>query len=92
HKVMMLDKDGVFLSYILSMPLETMITTNSLRFDFNTHCLWVGSVSDGRVRAYRYLKRQDALLDASPCEMFPLDMTPFPLSLALSDFDPDTLN
>lgn len=28
----------------------------------------------------------------SPCEMYPLDMTPFPLSLELSDFDPDTLN
>lgn len=62
HKVMMLDKDGVFLSYILSMPQGIMITTNSLSFDFKTHCLWVGSVSDGRVRAYRYLKRQDALL------------------------------
>lgn len=62
HKVMMLDKDGVFLSYILSMPLVIMITTNSLSFDFNTHCLWVGSVSDGRMHAYRYLRRQDALL------------------------------
>lgn len=62
HKVMMLDKDGVFLSYILSMPQGIMITTNSLSFDFKTHCLWVGSVSDGRVRAYRYLRRQDALL------------------------------
>lgn len=63
HKVMMLDKDGQFLSYILSMPQEIMITTNSLSFDFKTHCLWVGSVSDGRVHVYRYLKRQDALLD-----------------------------
>lgn len=62
HKVMMLDKDGVFLSYILSMPQGIMIATNSLSFDFKTHCLWVGSVSDRRVRAYRYLKRQDALL------------------------------
>lgn len=61
-KVMMLDKDGQFLSYILSMQPEIMITTNSLSFDFNTHCLWVGSVSDGRMHAYRYLRRQDALL------------------------------
>lgn len=62
QKVMMLDKDGVFLSYILSMPLEIMKIANSLSFDFNSHCLWVGSVSDGRVHAFKYLKRHDALL------------------------------
>lgn len=28
----------------------------------------------------------------SPCEMFPFDKTPFPLLLALSDFELDTLN
>lgn len=62
YKVMMLDKDGVFLSYILSMPLNVMKIANSLSFDFNTHCLWVGSVSEGRVHAFKYLKRPDALL------------------------------
>lgn len=62
HKVMMLDKDGQFLSYILSMPPEIMITTNSLSFNSNTHCLWFGSVSDGKVYAFKYLKRPDALL------------------------------
>lgn len=62
HKVMVLDKDGQFISYILSMPPEIMIVTNSLSLDSNTHCLWIGSVSDGRVHAYKYLKRRDALL------------------------------
>lgn len=62
HKVMILDKDGVFLSYILSMQPEIMIETNSLSFDSNTHCLWVGSVSSDTIRVYKYLKRFDALL------------------------------
>lgn len=62
HKVMMLDMDGQFISYILSMPPECMIVTNSLSFDSNTHCLWVGSVSSDTIRVYKYLKRVDALL------------------------------
>lgn len=62
HKVMMLDMDGQFISYILSMPTESMIVTNSLNFDSNTHCLWVGSVSSKTIRVYKYLKRVDALL------------------------------
>lgn len=62
HKVMVLDKDGQFISYILLMPPEIMIVANSLSFDTNTYCLWIGSVSDGRVHAYKYLKRRDALL------------------------------
>lgn len=62
HKVMMLDMDGQFISYILSMPPECMIVTNSLSFDSNTHCLWVGSVSSETIRVYKYLKRFDALL------------------------------
>lgn len=62
HKVMVLDKDGQFISYILSMPPEIMLVTNSLSLDSNTHCLWIGSVSDVRVHAYKYLKRRDALL------------------------------
>lgn len=41
HKVMMFDKDGQFLSYILSMPPEIMIVLNSLSFDYNTHYVWV---------------------------------------------------
>lgn len=64
HKVMILDKDGVFLSYILSMQLEIMIETNSLSFDSNTHCLWVGSVRSDTIRVFNYLKRFDALLGA----------------------------
>lgn len=62
HKVMILDKDGVFLSYILSMQPEIMIETNSMSFDSNTHCLWVGSVRSHTIRVYKYLKRFDALL------------------------------
>lgn len=62
HKVMMLDMDGQFISYILSMPPESMIVTNSLSFDPNTHCLWVGSVSSETILVYKYLERFNALL------------------------------
>lgn len=55
---MMFDKDGQFLSYILSMPPEIMIVLNILSFDYNTQTSMFGSVSDGRAHAYRY----DALL------------------------------
>lgn len=62
HKVMVLDMDGQFISYILSMSPGSIIVTNSLSFDSNTHCLWVGSVSSETIRVYKYLKRVDALL------------------------------
>lgn len=46
---------------------------------------------------YEFMQTQSAAvfrksMELPPCEMYPLDMSPFPLSLTLSDFDPDTLN
>eukprot|EP00105_Crassostrea_gigas_P039223 XP_019923371.1 PREDICTED: uncharacterized protein LOC105329701 [Crassostrea gigas] len=60
--VQMLDKDGQFLSHLLSEPQE-MGPPWSLSYDVNTHRLWVGSWWDKKVCVYRYITRQDALTD-----------------------------
>nr|XP_034309429.1 uncharacterized protein LOC117683724 [Crassostrea gigas] len=64
--VQMLDKDGQFLSYLLTESQE-MGVPRSLSYDVNTHRLWVGSGSWGndKVCVYRYITRQDALTDQS---------------------------
>nr|XP_034309420.1 uncharacterized protein LOC105321388 [Crassostrea gigas] len=62
NTVQMLDKDGQFLSHLLTKSLEMGIPW-SLRYDVNTHRLWVGSYN--KVCVYRYITRQDALTDQS---------------------------
>uniref|UniRef100_K1PLM2 Tripartite motif-containing protein 3 n=1 Tax=Magallana gigas TaxID=29159 RepID=K1PLM2_MAGGI len=61
--VQMLDKDGQFLSYLLTESQE-MGGPRSLRYDVNTHRLWVGSWYN-KVCVYRYITRQDALTGKS---------------------------
>nr|XP_034309388.1 uncharacterized protein LOC105325719 [Crassostrea gigas] len=61
--VQMLDKDGQFLSHLLTESQE-MGRPWSLSYDVNTHRLWVGS-RDNKVCVYRYITRQDALTDQS---------------------------
>nr|XP_034309754.1 uncharacterized protein LOC109617067 [Crassostrea gigas] len=60
--VQMLDKDGQFLSHLLTESQE-MGEPQSLSYDVNTHRLWVGSVDNNKVCVYRYITRQDALTD-----------------------------
>ncbi|XP_052694537.1 uncharacterized protein LOC128172868 [Crassostrea angulata] len=61
--VQMLNKDGQFLSHLLTKSQE-MGRPWSLRYDVNTHRLWVGSVdNNNKVCVYRYITRQDALTD-----------------------------
>nr|XP_034309442.1 uncharacterized protein LOC117683735 [Crassostrea gigas] len=58
--VQMLDKDGQFLSHLLTKSQE-MGRPWSLSYDVNTHRLWVGSEDKNKVFVYRYITRQDAL-------------------------------
>ncbi|XP_065939210.1 uncharacterized protein [Magallana gigas] len=62
--VQMLDKDGKFLSHLLTKSQE-MRLPYSLSYDVNTHRLWVGSGSryNNKVCVYRYIDTQDALTD-----------------------------
>ncbi|XP_052682084.1 tripartite motif-containing protein 2-like [Crassostrea angulata] len=60
--VQMLDKDGLFLSHLLTKSQE-MGEPRSLSYDVNTHCLWVGSRHNNKVCICRYITRQDALTD-----------------------------
>eukprot|EP00105_Crassostrea_gigas_P036967 XP_019921115.1 PREDICTED: uncharacterized protein LOC109618237 [Crassostrea gigas] len=60
----MLDKDGQFLSHLLTKSQE-MGGPQSLSYDVNTHRLWVGSWYKKKVCVYRYITRQDALTDQS---------------------------
>ncbi|XP_052692430.1 uncharacterized protein LOC128170709 [Crassostrea angulata] len=59
--VQMLNRDGQFLSHLLTKSQE-MGEPRSLSYDDNTHLLWVGSVYN-KVCVYRYITRQDALTD-----------------------------
>nr|XP_034321828.1 uncharacterized protein LOC105317460 [Crassostrea gigas] len=61
--VQMLNKDGQFLSHLLTISQE-MDEPRGLSYDVNTHRLWVGSGShNNTVCVYRYITRQDALTD-----------------------------
>nr|XP_034310533.1 uncharacterized protein LOC117684053 [Crassostrea gigas] len=64
NTVQMLDKDGQFLSHLLTKSQE-MGVPRGLSYDVNTHCLWVGSRDNNKVCVYRYITRQDALPDQS---------------------------
>ncbi|XP_065937096.1 uncharacterized protein [Magallana gigas] len=61
NTVQMLDKDGQFLSHLLTKSQEMGVPL-SLSYDVNTHRLWVGSWYN-KVCVYRYITRQDALTD-----------------------------
>nr|XP_034309985.1 uncharacterized protein LOC105324394 [Crassostrea gigas]XP_034309986.1 uncharacterized protein LOC105324394 [Crassostrea gigas]XP_034309987.1 uncharacterized protein LOC105324394 [Crassostrea gigas]XP_034309988.1 uncharacterized protein LOC105324394 [Crassostrea gigas]XP_034309990.1 uncharacterized protein LOC105324394 [Crassostrea gigas]XP_034309991.1 uncharacterized protein LOC105324394 [Crassostrea gigas]XP_034309992.1 uncharacterized protein LOC105324394 [Crassostrea gigas]XP_03430999 len=60
--VQMLDKDGQFLSHLLTESQE-MGRPRNLSYDVNTHRLWVGSEDNKKVCVFRYITRQDALTD-----------------------------
>ncbi|XP_065937207.1 uncharacterized protein [Magallana gigas] len=58
--VQMINKDGQFLSHLLTKSQEMGIP-QSLSYDVNTHRLWVGY--NNKVCVYRYITRQHALTD-----------------------------
>ncbi|XP_052683131.1 uncharacterized protein LOC128163541 [Crassostrea angulata] len=62
NTVQILDKDGQFLSHLLTKSQE-MGDPYSLSYDVNTHRLWVGSQYKNKVCVYRYITRQDDLTD-----------------------------
>uniref|UniRef100_K1QSC7 Tripartite motif-containing protein 2 n=1 Tax=Magallana gigas TaxID=29159 RepID=K1QSC7_MAGGI len=60
--VQMLDRDGQFLSHLLTKSQE-MGEPWGLSYDVNTHHLWVGARDNNKVCVYRFITRQDALTD-----------------------------
>ncbi|XP_052694642.1 uncharacterized protein LOC128172945 [Crassostrea angulata] len=62
NTVQMIDKDGQFLSHLLTRP-SGIFTPQSLSYDVNTHRLLVGTGFNNTVVIYRYIIRQDALAD-----------------------------
>ena len=69
--VQMLNKDGQFLSHLLTKSQEMGLPW-SLSYDVNTHRLWVGSRDNNKVCVYRYITRQDALTGKSESLSFTL--------------------
>eukprot|EP00105_Crassostrea_gigas_P046178 XP_019930326.1 PREDICTED: RING finger protein nhl-1 [Crassostrea gigas] len=63
NTVQMLDKDGQFLSHLLTKSQEMGVPW-SLSYDVNTHRLWVGLWgNNNKVCVYSYIDTQDALTD-----------------------------
>ncbi|XP_056003829.1 uncharacterized protein LOC125667654 [Ostrea edulis] len=60
NTVQMIDKDGHFLSLLLT-PQHGRNRPWSLNYDDKTHLLWVGSVKTNTVSVYRYLQRRYSL-------------------------------
>lgn len=55
--VLMLNKDGQFISYLMTLCNETPII---LKFDYKKHLLWIRDKTY-MISAYRYIERQDVL-------------------------------
>ncbi|XP_056008488.1 uncharacterized protein LOC125660935 [Ostrea edulis] len=62
HTVQMIDKDGQFLSLLLTQQ-HGINTPRSLNYDDKTHLLWVGSGDNNTVSVYRYIQRSHSLTD-----------------------------
>lgn len=62
HTVQMLDKDGQFLSHLLTDHSPGMFSPRSLCYDFKTHQLLFGSLYKNRVSFYRYIDRSSELI------------------------------
>lgn len=55
--VLMLNKDGQFISYLMTLCNETPII---LKFDYKKHLLWIRDKTY-MISVYRYIERQDVL-------------------------------
>ncbi|XP_056003848.1 uncharacterized protein LOC130049808 [Ostrea edulis] len=62
YTVQMIDKDGHFLSLLLT-PQHGINFPLGLNYDDKTHLLWVGSFDTNTVSVYRYLQRRYSLTD-----------------------------
>lgn len=60
YTVHILSKDGQFLSY-LRTRVAGIVVCQSLSYDVNTHCLWVGCSFTSTMRVYRYIDQNDAM-------------------------------
>ena len=55
--VQMLDKDGQFLSYLLTEQSPGIKKPYSLSYDIHNHCIMVGSGRNKKLAVYRYINR-----------------------------------
>ncbi|XP_078320688.1 uncharacterized protein LOC144621419 [Crassostrea virginica] len=64
YTVQMLNRDGQFLSYVLTRQTPGMdYTPCGLSYDENTHAVWVGSFDDNTMSVCRYINRHLHLKD-----------------------------
>ncbi|XP_078312186.1 uncharacterized protein LOC111132785 isoform X1 [Crassostrea virginica] len=63
NTVQMLDRDGQFLSYLLTPQSPGMRTPWGLSYDVTNHVLYVGSLYNNTLSVYRYINRHLALSD-----------------------------
>jgi hypothetical protein len=61
YTVQMIDKDGHFLSLLLTQQQHGIYRPEGLNYDDKTHLLWVGSWYNNRVRVYRYIQRRQSV-------------------------------
>nr|XP_022303175.1 uncharacterized protein LOC111110814 [Crassostrea virginica]XP_022303252.1 uncharacterized protein LOC111110814 [Crassostrea virginica]XP_022303323.1 uncharacterized protein LOC111110814 [Crassostrea virginica] len=64
HTVQMLDRDGQFLSYVLTRQTPGMdYKPNSLSYDVTTHAVWVGPFINNTMSVCQYINRHLHLTD-----------------------------
>jgi hypothetical protein len=61
NTVQMIDKDGHFLSLLLTPQQHGIYEPHSLNYDDKTHLLWVGSLDNNTVHVYRYIQRRQSV-------------------------------
>ncbi|XP_062569634.1 uncharacterized protein LOC134231670 [Saccostrea cucullata] len=63
----MIDKDGHLLSILSILPTKQdgMVDPLGMGYDEKNHLVWMGSVNNNILYAYRYIERQDYLADIS---------------------------
>lgn len=59
NTVQIVDQDGIFISYVV-IDEQKLIKPRSLCYDTNNHLLWVGSWTNERLLAYRFINRHGA--------------------------------
>lgn len=59
NTVQIVHKDGIFISYVV-IDEQKLIKPRSLCYDTNNHLLWVGSWTNERLLAYRFINRHGA--------------------------------